>query len=175
MAQEPFGNRTADVYELQGFLRRIARDNQRIPLIALDGIFGPETTEAVSAFQREYDLPVTGTVDFNNWNTILDEYLRLVGQTSSPLPIYPFPSPQYVVKPGDKGDLIYIIQIMLDTIQVGFLNLYSGGFTGVYDDKTQRAVEAVQRGAGLKPTGLVDRITWDILARSYNYRIHADR
>lgn len=172
MAQEPFVNKAADVYELQGFLRAIARVDPEIPLIALDGVFGPETAGAVSAFQKEYGLPVTGTVDFATWTAILNQYKKDILQGSSPQPIFPFPSPQYVAKPGDKGDLIYIIQILLDTIQVGFLNLYSGGFTGFYDEKTKQAVEAVQKGAGLNPTGLVDRITWDVLARAYNHRIH---
>ena len=47
-----------DLYirELQTYLRTVATRHIEIPLIAVDGIFGPETTQAVIAFQESLSL-----------------------------------------------------------------------------------------------------------------------
>lgn len=51
-----------DLYirELQTYLRTVATRHIEIPLIAVDGIFGPETTQAVIAFQESFGLEPTG-------------------------------------------------------------------------------------------------------------------
>ena len=46
-----------------------------IPTIAADGIFGERTREAVEAFQRIFDLPVSGVVDFPTWYKISQIYV----------------------------------------------------------------------------------------------------
>ena len=53
-----------EVYELQSKLRRIAQINGDMSIIIADGIFGPDTEEAVREFQAIYGLPPTGTVDY---------------------------------------------------------------------------------------------------------------
>lgn len=37
----------------------------------IDGRYGPDTTQAVQAFQRERDLPASGIVDRNTWQHLL--------------------------------------------------------------------------------------------------------
>ena len=45
---------------VQYYLAVIGENIDTVPEIAVDGIYGPQTAEAVRAFQREYGLPVTG-------------------------------------------------------------------------------------------------------------------
>ena len=40
--------------------------------------------------------------------------------------------------------------------------------TGVYDKKTENAITEFQKLNGLTPNGIIDRNTWDALARQYN-------
>ena len=51
------------VRSLQTMLRVIAEDDNTLPTVVPDGIYGPSTMQAVSAFQRKYSLPVTGAVN----------------------------------------------------------------------------------------------------------------
>ena len=48
-----------------------------IPKLAVDGVFGPLTAEAVRTFQSIFDLPQTGTVDFATWYKISQIYVAV--------------------------------------------------------------------------------------------------
>ena len=59
------------VRNLQSMLRSISLYYNNIPVIAVDGIFGPTTTNAVKEFQRVYSLPITGEVDIITFEEIV--------------------------------------------------------------------------------------------------------
>lgn len=59
---------------LQTMLRGISRLNTAIPPVIPDGIYGENTVTSVSAFQREFSLPVTGIVGEGTWNEIVRIY-----------------------------------------------------------------------------------------------------
>lgn len=63
------------VRQLQHQLNRIARDYPAIPVITADGIYGNNTANAVRAFQRIFNLPQTGVVDFPTWYAISNIYV----------------------------------------------------------------------------------------------------
>ena len=63
------------VLQLQNQLNRIARNYPAIPVIAADGIYGPRTAEAVSAFQKIFNLPATGVTDYATWYEISDIFV----------------------------------------------------------------------------------------------------
>ena len=68
------GDRGVKVEHLQYMLSVLAAYIPQIPNVAIDGIFGPATREAVIAAQRRFDLPQTGVVDFDTWNEIYDQF-----------------------------------------------------------------------------------------------------
>ena len=45
-----------------------------IPSVAIDGIYGPATRNAVLAAQRRFGLPETGATDANTWLEIYDQF-----------------------------------------------------------------------------------------------------
>lgn len=161
-------NDPADVREVQEYLRRLAGSYPRIPLLAVDGIFGPETAEAVRAFQTLFGLPPTGEVDSATWEALLREYTRVVTPTTRPQSISPFPRGDHVLDIGDTGPTVAILQAMLDTVALRYSNLLPVTANGHFDNETARAVKELQRMFGFEPLGRVDRRTWDILARTYN-------
>ena len=65
------------VSALQYFISIIGQFNSDVPVLAIDGIFGPKTAAAVNAVQSRFGLPITGTVDRNTWQRIYDEYLGI--------------------------------------------------------------------------------------------------
>lgn len=71
------------VRQLQMQLNRIAQNFPAIPTLVADGIYGSGTAEAVSAFQRIFDLPVTGVTDFATWYAISRIYVA-VSRLSEP-------------------------------------------------------------------------------------------
>ena len=69
------GSSGTKVRQIQQQLARISQAYPAIPTIAADGIFGERTREAVEAFQRIFDLPVSGVVDFPTWYKISQIYV----------------------------------------------------------------------------------------------------
>lgn len=62
---------------LQEYLNYIADFIPEIPSVSPTGYFGPQTQQAVEAFQRLYGLPVTGYVEAVTWDRIADLYSDL--------------------------------------------------------------------------------------------------
>lgn len=69
------GSSGEKVRQMQAQLNRIAEDYPAMPTIRVDGIFGSATKNAVETFQRIFNLPVTGQVDFATWYKISQIYV----------------------------------------------------------------------------------------------------
>ena len=68
------GDTGVRVEHLQYMLSVLSAYIPQIPPLAIDGIFGPRTLEAVVAAQRLFGLPETGVVDSETWDEIYDQY-----------------------------------------------------------------------------------------------------
>lgn len=60
---------------VQEQLDRIAEVYSSIPRITADGIYGERTAEAVRQFQKTFNLPQTGVIDFRTWYKISQIYV----------------------------------------------------------------------------------------------------
>lgn len=65
------------VQQIQEELDRIAQVYSNIPRIQADGIYGEATKAAVKEFQRTFDLPQTGIIDFRTWYKISQIYVGI--------------------------------------------------------------------------------------------------
>lgn len=73
------GSSGQKVKQIQEQLNLIGEFYNAIPVLVADGIYGERTAEAVKVFQRIFNLPQTGVVDFPTWYKISDQYVRLSG------------------------------------------------------------------------------------------------
>jgi peptidoglycan hydrolase-like protein with peptidoglycan-binding domain len=64
-----------NVRTIQTQLNRIAQVYTVIPKVSVDGVYGQGTANAVRAFQRIFNLPVTGVVDLPTWYKISQIYV----------------------------------------------------------------------------------------------------
>lgn len=156
------------IRELQHYLRTVATRHPDIPQVAVDGIFSPDTTAAVTAFQKEAGLPTTGRVDRPTWDAVFREFQRIQKAEAPAEAMRPFPNPHHVMQPGDSGNLVFLLQIMLDTITARYVNLPPVKINGHYDTDTADAVRELQKRAWLEPDGKTDKKTWDHIVRLYN-------
>ncbi len=65
------------VRTIQNQLVNISKNYPLIPKIAVDGIYGNETTKAVEIFQSTFGLPQTGMVDYATWYEISRIYVAV--------------------------------------------------------------------------------------------------
>lgn len=157
------------VREIQTYLRELSRHNLTIPRIAIDGVYGPETAGAVRTFQEQHGLAVTGEVDPLTWAAIYAEYQRVLNLHAPAQFIAPFPSPDTVIRQGDTGDLVMIVQMILRAISERFSDISFYRVDGIYSEIDATAVKSLQRRANLPETGDVDRDTWNALVDTYNH------
>lgn len=69
------GTRGDKVEQIQDQLNAISNNYPRIPKIAVDGIYGERTQDAVQVFQEVFGLPETGIVDYRTWYKIQEIYV----------------------------------------------------------------------------------------------------
>ncbi len=69
------GSTGEKVRQLQQQLNRIAENYPALPTIAADGIYGPNTANAVRKFQSIFNIPPTGVTDYPTWYEISNIYV----------------------------------------------------------------------------------------------------
>ncbi len=119
----------ASVRELQNLLRSKGHD------ISVDGAFGPQTKNAVIAFQRARGLTVDGIVGPQTWGAL----------RAAPTP---------TLKQGATGAAVRDLQTKLAAKGLGI------SVDGVFGPQTRNAVIAFQRANGLAVDGVVGPQTW---------------
>ncbi len=122
-----------------------------------DGIYGSATANAVMAFQRRNDYPVTGYADANLQALIFSgKPLNASGKKTE---IKTLPMIDGLnVRTGDKGVIVRKIQTALK--QKGY---YTASITGIYDSKTVTAVKSFQQKNALKADGVCGTQTQELL------------
>lgn len=69
------GSRSDKVRQMQNQLNVISNGYPLVPKITADGIYGERTAEAVKTFQKIFNLPQTGVVDFPTWYKISEIFV----------------------------------------------------------------------------------------------------
>ncbi len=72
-----------NVRDLQTYLSLIGKNFDAVPEIPVTGYFGPQTQEAVIAFQNAFGISPTGAVGAVTWNTIAQQYDFLISANNS--------------------------------------------------------------------------------------------
>ncbi len=155
------------IRELQHYLRYLAFHNE-VPMVIPDGIYGKETKSAVMDFQKQHGILPTGDTDNETWDKIVYEYNLISPYYKPPDRTAPFTDSFAVIKHGDNGDTVFIIQIMLDTVSKNANSVPRINIDGFYGDQTENAIKKYQSLSGLSPTGETDIKTWNMLSKSYN-------
>lgn len=155
------------IRSLQTMLRVIAEDDSRLPTLVPDGVYGPTTMQAVSAFQRQYSLPVTGITDQSTWDRIVSVYEPALIRIGPAEPIEIIMEPGEIFRLGDSNAYIYLLQSILTQLANDNPSISPPDHNGVLDDPTSQALAAFQLLAGLPPTGELDKITWKYLVKQF--------
>ena len=142
------GDRGDKVSQLQFMLAVVGQFVQEVPVISVDGIFGPLTRDAVVAFQRYEGFPTTGEADDRTWDALYELYSGIDNRVLENRAAFP----------------------QFDTTETTVVNarrrLTALGYSGA---NLQEALRAFQRANGLSVTG---RLT-DETARAITHQYQA--
>lgn len=71
------GSSGAPVVTIQEQLNEISKSYPAIPKLTVDGIFGSQTRNSVMEFQKTFDMPASGIVDYPTWYKISSIYVAV--------------------------------------------------------------------------------------------------
>ncbi len=155
------------VRDLQRMLTQISFSHPQIPQVIPDGIFGERTLEAVMVFQRDFHPPVTGVVDLDTWQAITRLYQKSVRDIGTPPALRVMRNGRDTVQGGGQTPPAPIMQAMFDALSAPLKNFKATAVPGASQIQSAENTRELQRVCGLDETGVMDRATWEGLARLY--------
>lgn len=155
------------IRSLQTMLRVIVEDLPEYIPIVPDGIYGPNTIAAVSRFQRNHGLPVTGITNQETWDAVVAAYEAfLVEQTEAEALWITMNSGRCHSK-GEHHPNIYLAQSILITISGSCGSVSRPSLTGTLDEATEDSIFSFQQLSGIPANGRLDKNTWRNLVLQY--------
>ena len=155
------------IRSLQTMLRVIAEDDSSHPTVIPDGIYGQETMNAVSYFQRKHGLPVTGVTDQDTWDAVTSYYEDALIRVDEAYPIFVILEPGQEIRRGERNPNVYLVQAILKVMSEAYDSVSSPSMTGILDEITADSLSSFQALARLPMTGNLDKKTWKQLALHY--------
>ncbi|MBQ3151591.1 MAG: peptidoglycan-binding protein [Clostridia bacterium] len=163
------GDRGMPVWVIQYYLNFLAFFNPSLKEIDTDGIFGPQTEEAVKIFQNYYGLTADGIVGRATWNMLTDAYNGVLYNLPEEYKSYSsLLYPGYFITTGSSGKTVEQLQTFLRVISQNDPSVPSVTVDGIYGNRTKNAVLAIQRKNNINPTGEVGPVTWNAIVNLYN-------
>ena len=160
------------VRSLQTMLRVLALDDKKYLNLIPDGIYGQDTVNAVTAFQRQNNIPITGIADQTTWEAIAEQYDAAIVRVGKAEKIEILLDPNVNLVPGDSDPHVYLLQAMLAQLADDYIQIPRPTHTGTLDETTTRSLKAFQQYASLPQDGKADRITWKNLSKQYSLSAH---
>lgn len=139
------GHRGKQVVDIQ---TRLAALGYFLGREGADGFFGPQTEQAIRAFQQRRLLVADGVVEDNTWTELVEAGYE------------PGDRLLYLRVPYMRGDDVLYLQRRLD--ELGF---DCGPVDGIFSPALEVAVTEFQRNAGLNVDGIVGETTLDRIRR----------
>lgn len=158
------GEKSNTVRLLQYILNLLSDYYQYVPRVKVDGVYGPKSQNAVKEFQRRQALTPDGIVGPKTWQKLLVSYLGIEKFLSpdKKLPESPI-VPKIVLKPGDEGDDVKMLQEFINNLSKAYSNIPSVTADGIYGSQTQSAVKKIQELFGLNVDGNAGPKTFALL------------
>lgn len=157
----------SSVRSLQTMLRTIRQAQGAVSNVIPDGIYGPQTMTAVSAFQRENGMRVTGVTDRQTWDAVVHAFREARTQLLPAEVLRVEMAPCCKFCHGQSWAFLPVAQAMLNTLSKVYPELPSPSMSGTMDDATVRALERFQHYCDLPQTGELDKKTWFCLCRHF--------
>ncbi len=146
----------AAVREVQKYLHTVSdRIDPEIPRIAVDGVWGDETEEAVNVFKRKYGLSEGARVDLETFDLLYSLYkgeLDDIDAEDNYICCEGFP-----LSVGVQNHDVTVLHSILSELRREYPTVSRAPRGNYYSDDTARAVSDMQRIFGYGEDGITDK------------------
>lgn len=155
---------------IQYYVRVLGCYYPEIPIIEITGYFGPETTEAVKAIEKKFNMIIDGVVGIQTWSILDKEYKNIYNRIPEGCLKNKTIYPGYILSKGMGDKNVRLMQLYMEKISEHYPSIPKVNVTGLFDEQTEAAVRAIQKEFLNENTGLIGPITWSKIAELYeNY------
>lgn len=143
------------IIEVQRFLYLISNSTHpELPRVAIDGIWGAETKNAVIEFQRLIGNEMTGSVDYETFEALYAAYIDAKSKIDARN--YLITDEGLPLRKNMMNDDILLLHLIISEIQKTYDYLSEVTKTTYYSATTERAVAELQDIFGVEASGSVD-------------------
>ena len=156
-----YGDTGIEVEYIHYFLDALAFLDNDIPRLRTNSIYTNNTESMVKAFQKKYNLPVTGIFTYKDWNVLKNAYRNILN--SFPDEYKTFIDelyPDYFLTKGMIGKDVKRFQKFLLLICKYDKSIPGVRVNGVFDDLTENSVMKLQQDYGFDINGVVGPLLW---------------
>ena len=156
-----YGDTGIEVEYIHYFLDAIAFLDKDIPRLPTNSIYNNNTITMVKAFQKKYNLPVTGVFTYSDWNVLKNAYRMIL--KSFPVEYQDYVNdlyPDYFLTRGMTGDDVRRFQKYLLAICRYDKSIPGVRVNGVFDELTEKSVLKLQNDYGFDVNGIVGPLLW---------------
>ncbi len=162
------GSSGQDVEIIQAQLNRISDNYPAIKKLTVDGVFGSNMESSVKTFQKIFNLTADGIVGKSTWYKISYIYVavkKLAELTSEGEALESGGYPGYVVKRGDRGLNVNIIQFYINQVAIYVSTINPVVIDGIFGAGLEKQVKNFQNYFNLTADGKVGPLTWNKMQR----------
>ncbi len=156
-----YGDTGLQVEYVHYFLNAIAFLDNDIPILQTNSVYNDNTKTMVMAFQKKYNLPVTGVFTYKDFKVLEETYNKL-------LKSYPAKYKDYVdelymdyfLTRGSTGEDVRRLQRFLLKICNYDHSIPGVKVNGNFDDLTERSIKKIQKDNNFDVNGIVGPLLW---------------
>lgn len=153
-------DKPAAIREVQKFLHVISdRVNRNIPRVAIDGIYGDETAEAVRIFQEIYNINPSGLVDRVTFDTLFIKYRDAVIEAR--LRDYIITDEGFPIKVGSQSNDVIAVHLLITELAKTYSDIGNVGKGSYFSENSRNATIELQRIFRFPLTGEIDAIFFE--------------
>ena len=159
-----YGDTGIEVEYVHYFLDALAFLDEDIPRLKTNSIYGENTITMVKAFQKKYNLPVTGVFTYSDFIVLQNAYDNILKSYPKEYQDYIDELyPDYFLARGMSGDDVRRLQRFLLAICKYDKSIPGVRVNGIFDDLTERSIKKVQSDYGFDINGIVGPLLWSKL------------
>ena len=156
-----YGDTGIEIEFIHYYLDALSFLDPDIPHLKTNSVFNDNTKEMVMAFQRKYNLPVTGIITYTDWKVLEEVYSKILKFYPSEYATYVEELyPDYFLGKGMNNSDVKRFQKFLLRICKYDKSIPGVRVTGEFDDLTEKSVKKIQKDLGIEQNGLVGPLTW---------------
>lgn len=155
-----YGDTGIEVSYLNYFLNAIALVDTNIPLLKTNGVFNENTLSMVKAFQRNYNLPVTGIVNYETFSKIGEIYETILSSYKDKNGVTDDLYPNKFLSLGSSGTDVRRLQMYLYKICKYDKSIPGVKVNSEFDSLTESSIKKIQKDYNFEVNGIVGPLLW---------------